>query len=73
MNQTDTVTKICATVLMLVILVGIFLLTWHGSISGGDALVAVGGIATAAVTAFGVHMGVQAGAKAAKAPSRLPE
>lgn len=34
----DTVTKICTAAIIIVALVGDFVLTWHGSVSGGQCL-----------------------------------
>lgn len=61
----DTLTTICATVLLAIILGGTYALTWHGSIDGNQALALVGVIATAVLSIFGVHTGVKAGANAA--------
>lgn len=59
----------CATALIAVILVGLFVLCWHGSLSGAAVLPVVASIASAAVAIFGVGHGVNAGARAAlKAP-----
>jgi mannose/fructose/N-acetylgalactosamine-specific phosphotransferase system component IID len=61
----DKLLTICATILLALILGGAFALAWHGSITGDQALTLAGVIATAAVSIFGVHLGVKAGANAA--------
>ncbi len=69
---TSTVTVVCGTAILLAILGGLFALTWHGSISGRDALTDIGIIAAAAIGALGVHAGVKAGASAASPPPPPP-
>lgn len=67
--MSDTLTTICATVLLAMILGGTYALTWHGSVTGDQALALVGVIATAVLSIFGVHTGVKAGASAASTPN----
>lgn len=70
-NVNQTVAWVCATVVLIVILVGTFVLVWHGSFVGAEVLPVISGIATAALAIFGVHAGVSVGAKAAnKSPSK---
>lgn len=66
-NANPNILIIAAAALLALILGGMFALVWHGSISGTDALVLVGAIVTALLGIFGVHTGVNAGAKAALA------
>ena len=70
MNTTSvnpTVAWICGTVLLITVLVGLFVLVWHKSIAGTDALGVVGTIVAVGVGALGVHAGVAAGTKSATA------
>lgn len=56
---------ICGTVLLLAVMAGIFVLTWHGTISGGEAITMATAIVGIAGGAFAVHAGVKAGSSAA--------
>lgn len=54
-----------AAIILLAILVGIFLLAWHKTVSGGEALAVITTILGVVGGAFALHAGVNAGAKAA--------
>lgn len=71
---------IAGTVLLLAVLAGVFVLAWHGTISGGEAMTVVISIVSLAGGILAVHSGVSAGGKAssrgaAAAPvkEKLPE
>lgn len=69
MNVNTTVAWICATAIILTVLGGIYALAWHDKSVIVVVLPIIGAIATAALSIFGVHAGVSAGAKAAKQPT----
>lgn len=73
-NANPNVVLVSACTLLALILAGLFVLVWHGSITGGEALAVVGGIVAALLSIFGVHTGVQAGARAVSVSTKkLPE
>jgi len=59
------IVAVCGTAVILAVLAVIGILTWHGAVTGQQAMLVIGVIATAAVAIFGVHTGVTAGAKMA--------
>lgn len=61
------IVAVCGTAVILAVLAVIGVLTWHGAVTGQQAMLVIGIIATAAVAIFGVHAGVNAGAKTAAA------
>jgi hypothetical protein len=63
-SLTNSATTICATILLALIVAGLFVLAWHGTITGGDAIGIVGGIVAALLGMLGVHTGVSAAATA---------
>lgn len=64
-NINPAVSWACATLILAVILVGMFALVWHGSLTSDEVMPVVSAIALSALTIFGVSHGVNAGAKAA--------
>lgn len=58
---------ICGTILIAIILGGIFALAWHGTLTGAEASIIVTSIITGIIGVFGAHAGVKSGAKAAAA------
>lgn len=75
MTNNPIASVVCGTVLLLAVLAGIFVLVWHGSVTGEAALAVVATIVGIGGGAFAVHTGTSAGAKAAtrKPTSSLPE
>lgn len=65
MTLSPTITMICGTILLLAVLVGVFFLAYHGTISGGAALSVIGTIVGAGVGTLAHQSGVVSGAKAA--------
>jgi hypothetical protein len=57
---------ICATVMIVAVLGGMFALAWHGTVSSTELVTVVTTIIAIAGGAFAVHAGVNSGAKAAK-------
>lgn len=55
---------LCATTLLLAVLAGVFVLAWHGTLTGTEAITIVTTIVGIAGGAFAVHAGVNVGAKA---------
>lgn len=65
----NNVVVICGTALLTGVLGAIVALALHGTIPGGDALTALGGVITLAGGIIAHALGVSAGAKAATTPS----
>lgn len=55
MNTNPNVSAICATVLLLAVLGGVFVLAWHGTLTGGQVVGVVMAIVGIAAAAFAVH------------------
>lgn len=64
----DNVRLVCGTVLLVSVLASIVALALHGTVTGIEAMAAIGTIITLGGGAFAVHVGVTAGARAALAP-----
>ena len=63
---------VAGTVVILAVLAMLGALTWHGSVTGTQAMLVISPVAVAAVAVLGVHAGVSAGAKAQQAKNQPP-
>jgi len=60
----NNVSMIVGAVLLLAVLAGVFVLAWHRTVSGGEALTVVTAIVGIAGGGFAMHAGVKAGSDA---------
>lgn len=67
MNVNPNIAWICSSVIILGVLAGVFVLVWHGSIAGTEALTFLGPIVGAAIGGITVHQTATAVTKANRA------